>query len=114
MVCSMYPMNLSRRCAMSDPAVKKRLNNAKLKIKATLTLAGFDVYAYEDGPFHLCADSRDGGKRIRICFGPMNFDEVRAMSRAVMPPNCHREVWQVSEDGKRFVIGRIAEAKKKS
>jgi hypothetical protein len=93
--------------------IKKRLNNAKRKITATLTLAGFDVYAFEDGPFHLCADSRDGGKRIRICFGSTNADEVRSISRAVMPSNCHREVWQVSDDGKRFVIGRIAEVKKK-
>jgi len=98
---------------MSDPAVKKRLNNAKLKIRATLTLAGYEVYAFEDGPFHLCADGRDGGKRIRICFGPATADEVRAMNRAIMPPNCHREVWQVSEDGKRFVIRRIGESKKK-
>ena len=91
---------------MSDPAVKKRLNNAKLKIKATLSLAGFDVYAFEDGPFHLCADGRDGGKRIRICFGPAKADETRAMNRAVMPPNCYREVWQVSDDGKHFSISR--------
>jgi len=98
---------------MPDEHIKRRLRNAKLKIRATLTLAGYEVYAFEDGPFHLCADGKDGGKRIRICFGSTKADEAGAMSRAVMPPNCYREVWQVSEDGKRFVIGRIAETKKK-
>jgi len=99
---------------MSEVAVKKRLNNAELKIRATLTLAGYEVYAFEDGPFHLCADGPDGSKRIRIIFTRLGLDESRAMSRAIMPQNCHREAWQVSEDGKRFVIGRIAEARKKT
>ncbi len=97
---------------MSDELVKKRLRNAEKKITATLTLAGYDVYPLGSGPFHLCADGRDGGKRIRIVFGSMSADDTRPVSRAVMPSNCYREIWQVSDDGRRFVIAQVAASRK--
>jgi hypothetical protein len=97
---------------MADELIKKRLRNAERKITATLSLAGYDVYPLGAGPFHLCADGRDGGKRIRIVFGDASADDTRPMSRAVMPPNCYREIWQVSDDGKRFVIVQVAASRK--
>jgi hypothetical protein len=88
---------------MSEP-IKKRRRNAEKKITATLTLAGYEVYAFDSGPFHLCADGPDGSKRILISFGPPTPGEKRAVRKAKMPANCHREIWRVSEDGKRFEI----------
>ena len=98
---------------MSDEAIKKRLNNARVKITATLTLAGYEVYPFEEGPFHLCADGPESSKRIRIEFGAPDIGNFRRVSRAPMPPNCHREIWKVSEDGKRFSISRIEDQRKK-
>ena len=100
---------------MSDSAIKKRLKNARARITATLSLAGYEVYPFEDGPFHLCADSPDSSKRIRIEFGEASesVDNLKHVSRAPVPPNCHREIWRVSEDGKKFHIIRIENQGKK-
>jgi hypothetical protein len=98
---------------MTEIPVKRRLRNAKRRIVTTLTLSGYSLYLPENGPFHIIADGPNDSKRIRIVFGPACEDDTRPMRRAVMPENCYREIWQASDDGKTFVVGKVAGQKKK-
>ena len=98
---------------MSDEATKKRLARSKKRISAALAIAGFKIYSFSDGPFHLCADSDDASKRILICFGPPTPVEKRRVMAAPVPQDCYREIWQLSEDGRRFEIAFMEKDRKK-
>lgn len=49
---------------MSDPAVKKRLNNARPKVTAIFILAGYEVYPFEAGPLPQAQVPLQGSGRL--------------------------------------------------
>jgi hypothetical protein len=89
---------------LTELPVKRRLRNAKRRIVSTLMLAGYTAYTYDSGPFHVCADGHRDSKRIRIVFGIATPADKRTATQAPAPKNCRREIWEVSRDGKAFVI----------
>lgn len=91
---------------------KRRLRERKRRIVTTLTLAGWEAYPFESGPFHVCADRRDESRRIRIVFGSCDRSDTDAVAKARLPQNCLREIWQVSEDGRTMVVAKITPKQK--
>ena len=93
---------------MSEPAAKQRLRRRVRIITTTLEAQGYRVRTFETGPFHLQARKGKTARDIRICFGYTDEDEVRAVSHEPGPDRCCREIWQVSEDGRSWVVTKVS------
>jgi hypothetical protein len=92
---------------MSELAVKRRLRAWKRRIATDLTLSGYDVETYETSIFHVSGTRGRACRKIRICFGYTNSDETRSVARTKVQPNCIREIWQISDDGREIVKAKI-------
>ncbi len=93
---------------MPEIAVKRRIREWKRRVVTTYTDKGYSVSTYESGPFHLSICKGRDETRVRFAFNYVSDDEVLAVSRAATPDRCAREIWQISEDGRTIVIGRIS------
>jgi len=93
---------------MSELAYKRRIRTWKRRIVTTLTDSGYEASSFDTGPFHVCADRYDGSRRIRIVFGSSTRSDVESVSRSPLPANCFREIWQIDDDGKGWVVAKVS------
>lgn len=93
---------------MSEPSPKQRLRRRTRVITTTLEAQGYKVRTFEGGPFHLFACRGKTARAIRISFGIVHYDENHMVKREPMPARCIREIWKISDDGRKVYVVRIS------
>ena len=92
---------------VSELPYKRRLRERKRKITTTLTLQGYRVRSFDDGPFHLIACRGRVSRAVRIEFGYTDIETIRLIGREPVPAHCQREIWQISAEGRITVVAKI-------
>ena len=93
---------------MPEDKFKRRLRETKRRIITTLTAQGYKVSTFDSGPFDLCAGKGRQERRIRICFAYTTADDINAVRLAPLPRHSHREIWQISENGRHIVVCKVS------
>ena len=92
---------------MSDDPVKRRIRAWKQRTVTSYALKGYAVSTYDSGPFHVSICKGRSETRIRFAFRYTTMADSDAVKKAHTPDRCSREVWQISDDGRRVIAFRI-------
>jgi hypothetical protein len=78
---------------MSDDPIKQRYRRAKHCAAESLKNSGYGIIEPGGNPFDIIAVRYSEARFIRIVFGRISANDIKACRALIVPPNCYREVW---------------------